>query len=439
MFFDKTVQSFAEPNLMIFLPANTLKSFISFGLILFYFIFFINLITDDRSSWSLVYIPSLLLVIYLIKNRIFYIHPIVFAVGISSALLITLNEYIFHIHQTDLAINKHENKYIHQFLYVIPFIFLGTLFKFSNFTAKKFEKIILISIIFSLIFNIYLNLKHDFYRDLLIPEFKSIILYDYCIITLSLIGLIFSFKLKSKLSFLFIGLCLFNISMITLHGSRGAWIGIPVTLFMIAFYFYKTHLKHTIFMILMSLTLTIGMIFMPNSPIMDRIDHLQSDASLMEKNNYNTSVGTRFALWRFALEKFQQAPYAGNGFVNFKNQICVPESKNIVPNCQPHAHNIIFQELAAHGLLGFLNILILSSLPLYYFIKNLMKSPNRHTRLLAFSGLITMLYLTICSMSDYLFFFPFPTMFTFLIILSLLNIIYVENLNNENKNDASFC
>lgn len=423
---------------MILLQTNTLKSFIFFGLILFYCIFFINLITDDRSSWSLAYIPLLLLVIYFIKNRILYIHPIIFAVGISSALLITLNEYIFHANQTSLDFNKHANKYIHQFLYVIPFIFLGTLFKFSNFTAKKFEKIILASIIFSLIFNIYLNLKNDFYRDLLIPEFKSIILYDYCIITLSLIGLIFSFTLKNKLSFLLIGLCLLNISMITLHGSRGAWIGIPITLLIIAFYFYKTHLKHTIFMIAISLTLTISMIFMPNSPIMERIDHLQSDASLMEKNNYNTSVGTRFALWKFALEKFQQAPYAGNGFINFKNQICAPDSKNTVPNCQPHAHNIVFQELAAHGLLGFLNILILSFLPLYYFIKNLIKNPNRHTRILAFSGLITVIYLTICSMSDYLFFFPFPTMFTFLIILSLLNIIYIENLNNENKNYMSF-
>ncbi|MEG0489035.1 MAG: O-antigen ligase family protein, partial [Acinetobacter sp.] len=285
---------------------------------------------------------------------------------------------------------------------------------------------------FSVIFNSYLNIQFNFDRGLFAAEFKSIILYDYCIVALSLIGLVFSFKLKGKYTFLFISLCLINIALIVLHGSRGAWLGIPIALLMISIYFYKTHFKQTLFMLFASILLTFSMMIMPNSPIVERIDLLKSDASLMEQNNYDTSVGTRFALWHFAIEQFQQSPYVGHGFINFKNKICTPNAENEVPNCQPHAHNIVFQELAAHGLLGLLNILILAFATLYYFTKNMIQKNNPSTQLLAFSGLINTVYLIICSMSDYLLFYSFPSMFVFLITLSLMNIIYIENLNNDN-------
>ncbi|WP_010112638.1 O-antigen ligase [Acinetobacter sp. P8-3-8] len=412
------------------------KPIIFYGLLFFYFNFFINLITDDRASWSLVYIPLALFILYLFKNRTLYIHPLILIIGFSSALCISLNEYIFHANQasTDLEFNKQADKYLSQFLYIIPLIFLGTLFKFSNFTSETFKKIIFITIVFSIIFNSYLNIQFGFDRGLLISEFKSIILYDYCVIALSLIGLVFSFRLKGKFAFLFISLCLVNITLIVLHGSRGAWLGIPIALLMISLYFYKTHLKQVLYMLSASLVLSVGICLMPHSPIIERIDLLKSDASLMEQNNYDTSVGTRFALWHFAIEQFQQSPYVGQGFINFKNKICTPNAENEVPNCQPHAHNIVFQELAAHGLLGFLNILILAFATLYYFTKNMIQKNNPSTQLLAFSGLISSVYLIICSMSDYLLFYSFPTMFLFLITLSLMNIIYIENINTTHNN-----
>lgn len=412
------------------------KPIIFYGLLFFYFNFFINLITDDRASWSLVYIPLALFILYLFKNRTLYIHPIILIIGFSSALCISLNEYIFHANQasTDLEFNKQADKYLSQFLYIIPLIFLGTLFKFSNFTSETFKKIIFITIGFSIIFNGYLNIQFGFDRNLFISEFKSIILYDYCVIALSLIGLVFSFRLKGKFAFLFISLCLVNVTLIVLHGSRGAWLGIPIALLMISIYFYKTHLKQVLYMLSASLVLSVGICLMPHSPIIERIDLLKSDASLMEENNYNTSVGTRFALWHFAIEQFQQSPYVGQGFINFKNNICAPSNESEVPNCQPHAHNIVFQELAAHGLIGLLNILILTFTTLYCFIKNTFQKNNASTQILAFSGLISSVYLIICSMSDYLLFYSFPTMFLFLITLSLMNIIYIENLNTTHNN-----
>lgn len=254
--------------------------------------------------------------------------------------------------------------------------------------------------------------------------------------TLSLISLIFSFTLKNKWSFVLIGLSLLNIAMITLHGSRGAWLGIPIALIFIAIYFYKTQLKHTIFMLFTAVLLTLAMFYMPNSPLIERFDDLQSDTALMEKNNYNTSVGTRFALWQFAIDEFKQSPVVGNGFINFKNKICDPNSSDEVPNCQPHAHNIIFQELAAHGVIGLVNILLIAILTCYFFCKSLKHSTNPSSPILAFSGLISTLYLMICSMSDYLWFYSFPTMFTFLIILTLMNLIYVENLNHHHNHDS---
>lgn len=421
-----------------FSDTNKIQAVLFGSLSLFYLIFFFNLISDDRASWSLTYLLVLLAILCIVKFRRLYIHPSILMIGLSSFILITLNEYFFHAHQisSDQDFYKNAQKYIHQFIYIIPLVFLGTLFKFAQFSSRALQNIIFISLVFSVIYNSYLNFYTDFDRSQLIPYFKSIILYDYCLIALSLLGLVMSFQLKNKLSFLIIFIALFNIANIILHGSRGAWLGIPIALMLITLFFYRAELKKTIFMLFITFCLTIIMFYIPNSPIQSRMANLESDTALIEKNNYNSSIGTRLALWQFAFNQFKQAPLTGHGIVQFREMICAPNAQNQVPNCQPHAHNIVLQELASHGILGLINLLFIASITFWFFIKNFKKTQQQSIKVLAFSGIIICIYFIICGISDFLFYFSFPTMFIFLILLTLMNIIYIENkpltLNNSN-------
>lgn len=102
---------------MSLLKNYTYQKVIFIGLIIFYANFFINLITDDRSSWSLTYLIIALFILLLCKTRKIQIHPIIFIIGISSSICISLNELIFHAHQTslDLDFNKDAHKFINQF------------------------------------------------------------------------------------------------------------------------------------------------------------------------------------------------------------------------------------------------------------------------------------------------------------------------------------
>lgn len=401
-------------------------------LLLFYVIFFINLIMDARSNWSLSYVLLLLSIYSVIRFKKIKLKSSVLIVSFTSMIIITgLELFVFNSKATeDQFFNEVSRDYIQQFAFICIFAFIPFLFSVAHFGRRHFEYLVISAIVFSLFYNIYLNFNLDFSRALLANHFKSVILYDYCISALSLIGLVFSFQYSKKWSYILISFCLLNLSMIVLHGSRGAWIGIPIILVFIAFYFYKTKLPRTLFMLASSLLLTISLVYLPHSPIEERIEHLKSDTVLIqEKQNYNSSVGTRLALWQFSWEQFKSSPWIGQGITGFRNQICDPTHREAVPNCQPHAHNMIFQSIAAYGLIGLIHLIIIYFYPLWIFIHRLVSSTSsKESKYIAMAATVFMVYLGISGLSDYLFYFEFPTMFYFLILITFLTLLSSQKL-----------
>lgn len=412
---------------MLKTPLKDKHNIVFVGLILFYLMFFINLIMDARSSWSLCYLLVLLTAYSVIRARKVFVDRSVVIISMASLLLIsTLEYFIFDSpSSTDPFFNKVSVDYVQQFAYIVIFSSIPFLFYSAQFKQKHFEQLIAVVLAFALIYNTYLNISFDFSRALLAAHFKSVILYDYCIAALSLVGLVFSFQYSKKWSFVLISLCLVNLSMIILHGSRGAWLGLPIALLCIALYFYKTRLAQTVFMLASSIVLTLMITYTPQSPIEERIEHLKSDTALIQQQqNYNSSVGTRIALWQFSWDQFQSSPWIGQGIRGFRNQICNPQHQDQVPNCQPHAHNMIFQSLASYGVIGLLYLILIYFYPLWIFIRKLFSHDSSdQSKYLTLAASIFMLYLGICSMSDYLFFFEFPTMFYFLMVITFLSLL----------------
>lgn len=402
------------------------KTLIYFSLTLFYLIFFFNLIINSGSNWSLLKFLIILFPIALYIHKEFFLNKWILITIFPAFMFFYLNEITLHNNfvKLDLFDNKFYEKRITQFLYILAFILIPTLIFKSKFNNKVFFKTIVLATIFSAFYNGYWNLKLSFDRGLLAAKYDMVILYDYSIIAITLIALCYSIQLKNKYSYVFISVCLINITLIILHGSRGAWLGIPVSLLIIFVSYYKFEKQKVLFSFLVSSIITLGLIYIPNSPVMSRISEFKQDTSLMENKNYNSSVGNRVALFNFSIDKFKESPVIGVGVKQLAQDICDLSKQKVIPECSPHMHNVYLQELLSRGLFGFLALISMFFTPLICFLRALLHNPNANIRLISTSGITFTIYFMICGLTDYIFFMMFTTMLYFLCVCTLMSFIY---------------
>lgn len=408
-----------------------LEHTISLGLILLYCIFYINLVIDDGIIWSLIYIPITLTILLLIFKKKIILDKNIFIYCISGFLFITLNEIILHrASTTEQNIHKiNQDKTILQFFYIIPLLLIPNLFRFCKFDKIKFFNIIIFSTIISFFFNLYWNIKLNFDRHLLIErKFDLIILYDFTIISLSIISLIYSIKIKNLKGYAFISLSLLNLLLIISHGSRGTWVGIPIILILITIIYYKKH-SHRILFILSSLLISfIISINLPNSPISKRLNEFQNDKNEIQKNNnFKTSTGERLTLWKLSIKEFSTSPLVGVGKEKFEEDICDLSKQGYLTKCYVHSHNLFMHMLANYGLLGLFYVILIFFIPLIVFCKNLFNPPNQ---LVALTGICVIIYTIMCSLTDYFITSSFPTLFFYLTIISLMSLINSRKVDN---------
>lgn len=396
------------------------------AIILFYLIFFINLVIDDGINWSLNYILlGTFLTLASLYKKIYINRWIALTLLIPFSTIYIVN-FIFHSNQisSDPFFNNNIAPEVNsQFLYILPFLTLPTVLLILNNSEKIFIKILNFSIIVSVCFNIYFNLIYELNRGLLSQKFGAIILYDASIASLSLLTLIVNFYYKTKYTNLFIILAITNLFLIIAHGSRGTWLGVPFILIIIAYYFFKTQRPQVILTLCTSLLFTIILFFAPNSPFHERWNALKQDTALIEQNSYHSSTGTRIFLWKYSIDQFLDSPVYGVGTKAFRDNICKQQQKGTIPACNPHAHNIFFQFLATHGLLGLIGILTAFIIPLGFYFHSLIKSSDEKVKTLAFMGVCFTLFFSICGLTDFLFFTAFPTMFYFLTTVTLMTFI----------------
>ncbi|PVZ86045.1 hypothetical protein C9426_16860 [Serratia sp. S1B] len=414
------------------------KKFITILLTILYLIFFTNLVRDHGESLSLMYIPIVIFLISFFSFRKIYLNQSILITCFSSFIFITLNEFIFHSNQIsiDASFDYQANQIIIQFLFILPLILLPTIYNTSNFREKHFFTILAYANILSLLFNLYWNITLNFNRDLLVIKFGSIILYDYCMISISIMSIIYSIKSNKSTSYLFSLASIINILLIIAHGSRGAWIAIPIVFSIIFFNFYKTRLSHLIFITTCFLFLTLTAVLIPNSPIIKRIELLKQDTSEIQKNNYNTSFGARVSLWKFSIAEFHKSPITGIGIKQFRTDTCNLKEAKEMSTCFNHAHNVFFQELVSHGILGLISILLTFLTPLFYFMKSFFT--YNESKPIALAGISLIIYTLFCGLSDYLFSTPKPTLFFYFTVITLISIINQTKEKNTNSQEFNY-
>ena len=127
----------------------------------------------------------------------------------------------------------------------------------------------------------------------------------------------------------------------------------------------------------------------PKFGIEQRYNAAKSDITLyLEKNNKNTSLGARFDMWENALIAIKQAPLFGHGskgYELFKDQQI--KSKQMAKTTLQFnsLHNQYLESWVKRGFVGFIGLMLVTLIPLFYFIRNL-KEPSLEIKCIAVLG-----------------------------------------------------
>lgn len=356
-----------------------------------------------------------------------------------SILTITLSYYL--LNRLDIIPEdgpvKTYTRIITQYIWFAPFLLLPNIFYFHKFKPDYFYKTLFTICLFLFFYVSYYNFHYDFHRGKLAIFLNPIISYDITFIAVSILVLCYSFYLKGKLSYIYLIVSTLSLFTLVLHGSRGTWLGIPLVLLTLCIFYFRSQAQKVILLILLFICFIGVNLIIPNSPILDRVDELQQDKNLIEKQSFQNSTGTRILLWQNSIELFKKQPILGTGIYEIEVNNCKLAEEKKIPQCFQHQHSIYFQELAANGLIGFIGLLMTLIIPLIYFIRNIF-TVNSEIKMLSISGSLFVVYYAICGLTEYYLFFLNTTYIYFLTVAIIMSFIQVNLRFNALNKNASY-
>ena len=343
-----------------------------------------------------------------------------------GALCVTLNYYFFNRFLSFPADNvKYLSRLINQYLWFIPFLLLPSLFYYSRFRIQIFSYVFWFLSSLALVFNIFQIINIGLNRNAFAMLFNPVIDYDIGIIAISIIALVLSLHFKGRLSYLCLLISTATMLTIMLHGSRGAWLGLPFVIFLIFITFYKMSLHKCYTMLSMFLIFLSINAFIPNSPVFNRFNQFKDDYQSIQSNEFQNSTGIRLLLWKNSLSLFQTHPIMGVGIYGIEQSNDKLFAEKKLPQSFQHQHNIVFHEMAAHGLLGLFGLIGTFAAALSFFSKHWFHC-NPTIRTLSCAGLSFVIYHFCAGMTEHYLFFIDNTYLFYLITASLISLIIVE-------------
>ena len=249
------------------------------------------------------------------------------------------------------------------------------------------------------------------------------------------IAIYFTVKKEYKSAlFSFIGVML-AMSTSALSGARGGWVGLPIVLLTILFLYRQYISKKLIFSLITVIGIGITtLITNPKFGIEQRYNAAKSDITLyLEKNNKNTSLGARFDMWENALIAIKQAPLFGHGskgYELFKDQQI--KSKQMAKTTLQFnsLHNQYLESWVKRGFIGFIGLMLVILMPLFYFIQNL-KNQNLEIKCIAILGITHILSHLFYFMSQSFLAHNSGSIFYFFLLILFYNLIRNNKLQSS--------
>jgi len=124
---------------------------------------------------------------------------------------------------------------------------------------------------------------------------------------------------------------------------------------------------------------------------------VEQTKAYFQTNQQNSSVGSRLAMWKFAINKVGDAPWLGqgmNGWIELRDQgVAKGELHPFITNFG-HVHNEYLDVLLKRGLVGLGLLLMLYLGPMVLFFRPYLKATNSEVKSLALAGMvIPMMYM----------------------------------------------
>ena len=435
-------------NLMLVSSPVNFNKLSSLLLNLIFFILFYRIVFAKHSLEVLpIFIILVITFLWIIKIKnnnnlkMSYPRSSIYLIFISSIFIISI-EFFLHTPPNQDVINQITNKQIFKmynlnYAYSLAFITLPFIIQNIKYNPHYLFTIISLFNFLYITFNLYLMFFLKYERNELVTHIYSIINYDNTTIILILLTYLYSFYLKS-IKKDYMSLILFFTSLLSIfinisHGTRGTWVAILFIIFL-NFWFYKKDIKYYIKLALPVSLITIPFIYIKKEQLLERTYMIYYDFSSFFNGTQVTSIGSRFEMWLLAMENFKTSPFFGVGSLEVAHELCSMSVQGIIAGeCLTHMHNIYFQELSTHGLAGFLSLLLIFIIPLFYFLNFIKKNKSELEFFLSLAGIYTILIVMICGLSDFYFISGIAASLYYIIILTLLSLLYNQQLNIGDK------
>lgn len=213
-----------------------------------------------------------------------------------------------------------------------------------------------------------------------------------------------------------------------LSGTRGGWVALPV-LTLLAFGAFVRDWSRKKYLLVSMLVVSVLALMLGFSSIgHQRITYIASDIQrYLSGEEMNTSLGTRFQLWKMSWQVFREHPIFGVGAGEFKTELLRYKAKSLIdPSIADaflHSHNDVAFHMATLGLLGMLAMLATYICPAWFFSRYL-RHDNPSVRTAAISGLIVVIGYFLFGLSDCFFFWNMSyTAYSFLTVMAVSQIL----------------
>ena len=212
-------------------------------------------------------------------------------------------------------------------------------------------------------------------------------------------------------------------------GTRGAWIGVLITMFVYILIAYKKgELKSLLKFIGLTVLMAIVLVNFVKFPNMENRVLLakQQVINWVSGKDNKSSVGLRMEMWSASIKQInQELPLTGFGYRNVNPVIVKHASKEVQSKIIRfnHVHNTYLQHLVAEGVLGLIAILALLLLPLrVFFVKIKDKKDNIVTA--STMGVVLMVSFALFGVSNKMFGGVFINAFYVFFLAILLPFVY---------------
>ena len=399
--------------------------------LMFLLVIFHNVFNQSFKHWDVSIVLLLMTIYFFYKKEKFIKNIYLTLFCAASFFLITMNYHVLgRLDLIPAELFRSYKQLINQYMWIVPFIALPTIYKFIKFDEKNLQIILQIPLGFLFFYLLYFGIELDFDRGNFSTYFNPVISYDITFISLAILSLSLSFYFKGKLSYLSLLISILTMFLLILHGSRGTWLGIPIALITLSVFYFRDSLQKVLLMLGLFTLFILGNVLIPNSPTMSRVQHLQADTAAISQNNYGNSSGIRLYLWQNSVDLFESNPIVGVGMAQIEIENCKLQQQGNLPTFFQHQHSIYFHELAANGILGILALFLTFISVLIFFIKNI-ASENKVIKNLAISGFIFVSYYMFCGLTEYYLFFKNTTYIFYLFTASLMSFILIHQQKSK--------